>query len=82
MLIHGSADKLKEKKKINGTDFDGSEDITTEKWGTLRQFQLNGAIQGNASIDGGNNISIKTTVRSGTGAPSGGEDGDIYFQYN
>lgn len=80
--MHGSAEKLKTKRKINGTDFDGSEDITTEKWGISRQLQLEGAINGTANIDGSNNISIKTTVRSGTGTPSGGEDGDIYFQYN
>lgn len=55
--VTGNADSatiLKTKRKINGTDFDGSANITTEYWGTARTLTItDGTHNGTAtSIDG------------------------------
>lgn len=57
----GTATKLKNARKINGTNFDGSGDITTSKWGTARNIGLSGAVSGSASVDGSGNVTISTT---------------------
>lgn len=54
----GSATKLKTARKINGTNFDGSQDITTGKWGVSRKITINGALSGNANVDGSKDITI------------------------
>lgn len=38
--ITGSASKLTTKRTINGTEFDGSENITTANWGTARNITI------------------------------------------
>ena len=55
-----SATVLKTKRKINGTDFDGSADITTEYWGTARTLTItDGTNKGTAtSIDGSQNYTL------------------------
>ena len=45
---------LKTARKINGTDFDGSSDITTTKWGTSRTISIGGTER---SVDGSQNVS-------------------------
>lgn len=57
----GSATKFQTARKINGTNFDGSGDIITSKWGTARTIGVSGAISGNASVDGSGNVIINTT---------------------
>ena len=62
--LTGNADtatKLKTARKINGTDFDGSTDITTAKWGIARNISItdNAGHTGNVtSIDGSGNVSL------------------------
>lgn len=56
-----TATKLASSKTINGTNFDGSGNITTTKWGTSRVLALTGAVTGSASVDGSGNVSISTT---------------------
>lgn len=56
-----TASKLCSAKKINGTNFDGSAEITTSKWGTARTLALSGAVSGSASVDGSGNVTINTT---------------------
>ena len=58
----GTATKLAAPVQINGTAFDGSAPITTEKWGTARKITLTGDVTGTVSADGSGDISIATTV--------------------
>lgn len=60
LAMHGTATKLQTARKINGTNFDGSGDITTSKWGTARTLALSGAVSGSASVDGSGNVTITT----------------------
>lgn len=57
------AHKLIQKVKINGTDFDGSADITTTQWGTARNIKIgdeNGANAGTAvSVNGSTDVTLK-----------------------
>ena len=53
----GNATKLYSKRKINGTDFDGSQDIITEKWGAERNFTIDSVVK---KIDGSSNINFST----------------------
>lgn len=57
----GTATKLATARQINGTNFDGSANITTSKWGTSRNIALSGAVSGSASVDGSGNVTITTT---------------------
>lgn len=55
--FHGNLDgKLTTARKINGTDFDGSSDITTSKWGTSRTITTAGDFAGSFSTDGSGNV--------------------------
>ena len=45
---------------INGTYFNGSNNITTNSWGTSRTFALTGAITGSVSVDGSADINMTT----------------------
>lgn len=72
-----SATKLQTPRKINGTDFDGTADITTAKWGNSRTITLSGHVSGNANVDGGSNVTITTkqvltsqTVTSAANVPA------------
>lgn len=56
-----TATKLATARQINGTNFDGSGNITTNKWGTSRNIALSGAVSGNANVDGSGNVTITTT---------------------
>ena len=56
----GKAEKLKTTRKINGTAFDGSLDITTQRWGNGRNLTIDGVSQ---NVDGGSDINI-TTIQS------------------
>ena len=50
----GKATKLTNARTINGSDFDGSSDITTEKWGKERNITIDGVtnlINGSIDID-------------------------------
>ena len=57
----GTATKLATARTINGTNFDGSQNITTSKWGTSRTIGVSGAVSGSASVDGSGNVTITTT---------------------
>lgn len=56
-----TATKLQTARSINGTNFDGSANITTTKWGTSRNIALTGAVSGSANVDGSGNVTITTT---------------------
>ena len=53
----GCATKLDFKRKINGTDFDGTQDITTARWGNKRSFTIDSIEK---IIDGSSNIAFST----------------------
>ena len=53
----GCATKLDFKRKINGTDFDGTQDITTAMWGNKRSFTIDSIEK---IIDGSSNIAFST----------------------
>lgn len=50
-----SATKLQTPKKINGTDFDGTKEIVTEKWGTVREIKIGNITK---QVDGSQNINF------------------------
>lgn len=58
----GTATKLKEAVKINGVDFDGSEDIVTNIWGTEREFTISDSSKKNegesVKVNGESNVSL------------------------
>ena len=56
-----TATKLQTARTINGTNFDGSQNITTSKWGNARTIGVSGAVSGNANVDGSGNVTITTT---------------------
>lgn len=49
-----SATKLKTVRSINGTNFDGTSNITTTSWGTSRTITIGGTSK---SVNGGSNVS-------------------------
>ena len=53
----GKATKLANERTINGTVFDGSSNITTQKWGQGRNITIDGVTK---SIDGSSNIDFNT----------------------
>lgn len=57
--------KLQTARKINGTSFDGTSDITTSAWGATRTISLTGAVTGSVSTNGSGNITINTTYGTG-----------------
>lgn len=79
------AQKLTTARKINGTNFDGSIDITTSKWGTARTISISGtAGTTGTSIDGSANKDLiipktlsgftKITSTNFTGSLTGNAD--------
>ena len=58
-----TATKLVTARQINGTAFDGTTAITTNKWGTARSMNITDASGTNAggvvNVDGSNNITLK-----------------------
>jgi len=76
-----SATKLQTARTINGTNFNGTGNITTAKWGTARTLSLSGAVSGSANVDGSGNVTISTNITSGTAAPSSSTAGTVYIQY-
>ena len=57
-----SANKLKTAVKINNTSFDGTRDVTTDKWGKARKISISDATKTNtgiaANVDGGSDLSL------------------------
>ena len=53
----GKATKLENARTINGTSFDGSSNITTQKWGQGRNITIDGITK---LIDGSDNIDFNT----------------------
>lgn len=54
VYLNGSAEKLSVKRTINGTNFDGSANITTANWGTSRkinQISVNGSADVKLPLD-------------------------------
>lgn len=60
-----TATQLLNSRKINGTSFNGTADITTSTWGATRSITLSGAVTGTVSTNGGGNITINTTYGTG-----------------
>ena len=53
-----SASKLQTARQINGTDFNGSTNITTSKWGTSRNLTIGKTTK---AVDGSNEVSWSTS---------------------
>lgn len=73
-----TATKLATARAINGTNFDGSDAITTSKWGTARSITIKDATATNAgtatSVDGSGNVvlNLPATIKGNiTGNASG-----------
>ena len=63
----GTATKLQTARKINGTAFDGSGDITTATWGTARKVSISGGATAAAvSVDGSTDVNFNVTSIDGT----------------
>lgn len=86
-----SATKLQTARQINGTNFDGTANITTAKWGTARTITLGSYLSGSVSLDGSANVTLnanvigltsqgRKTAISGTTIPSSGVR--LYEVYN
>ena len=58
-----SAKKLTTARKINNTLFDGTAEITTDKWGKSRTVTLSGDVSGSKEVDGSSNFDISVTVK-------------------
>lgn len=56
-----TSNKLQTARTINGTAFDGTQNITTAIWGSTRTISLTGAVTGSVSTNGGTNITISTS---------------------
>lgn len=56
-----SATKLQTARSINGTNFDGTANITTASWGTARTLSLSGNASGSVSINGGSNVTLSVS---------------------
>lgn len=69
-----SATKLQTARQINGTDFDGTADITTAKWGTARNLTIGNSTK---SVNGSGNVSW---TLSEIGAASSNHTHGQYFQ--
>lgn len=63
--ISNQAASLLTSRKINGTLFNGTSDITTTSWGSTRTISLTGAVTGSVSTNGSGNITINTTYGTG-----------------
>ena len=66
--LQGNSDtttKLQTPRQINGTNFDGTSNITTSYWGATRTISLTGAVTGSVSTNGSGNITINTTYGTG-----------------
>lgn len=80
----GSAKKLKTARTINGTNFDGTENITTASWGTSRTVTVGNT---GKSVNGSGNVSWSMDeigIHLSTKEPtsSDGKNGDIWIVYN
>ena len=53
-----SATKLQTARQINGTNFDGSSNITTAKWGNARTLTMGQDSAGSVSMDGSANVTL------------------------
>lgn len=79
-----SANKLATARTINGTNFDGSGNITTSSWGTARNVTVGGTTK---SVNGSGNVSwsmdeIGIHVSSTEPTASQGKNGDIWIVYD
>lgn len=63
--LAGTATKLATPRLINGTNFDGSADINTARWGLSRTLTVNGLATGTVAIDGSKNVSLTLTLVEG-----------------
>lgn len=54
--------KLQTPHTINGTNFDGTANITTAKWGTARTITLGSYLSGSVSLDGSANVTLNANV--------------------
>ena len=61
LVMLGSATKLQTTRTINGTNFNGTGNITTAKWGTARKITISGAVSGNANVDGSGDVTISVS---------------------
>lgn len=78
-----SANKLATARTINGTNFDGSGNITTSSWGTARNVTVGGTTK---SVNGSGNVSwsmdeIGIHLSTTEPAASDGKNGDIWITY-
>lgn len=78
-----SANKLATARTINGTNFDGSGNITTSSWGTARNVTVGGTTK---SVNGSGNVSwslAEIGIHLSTTDPtaSDGKNGDIWITY-
>ena len=71
-----SATKLKTPRKINGTNFDGTQDITTANWGTARNFTIG---KTSKSVNGSTNMSWTLDEMGALPTAGGTMTGSIRF---
>ena len=73
----GTATKLANKRTINGTEFDGSGNITTANWGTARTITIGNSAQ---QVDGSGDVNFTLSAIGAAG--SGHLHDDRYVKLN
>lgn len=77
-----SATKLQTARQINGTNFDGTANITTNNWGQSRTLGTTGDVVGSVSVNGGANATA-TMMRRGcvVGQTSNTAGSNTWFKF-
>lgn len=57
-----TATSLQTTRSINGTNFNGTANITTANWGTARTLSFTGDVAGSASVNGSQNVATAMTL--------------------
>ena len=59
-----NAAQLKTPVEINGTSFDGTADIITDRWGTTRTLSFTGDVTGSSSVNGSESVATTMTLKN------------------
>lgn len=58
-----SAERLAAARDINGTPFDGTAGIVTDKWGKSRTIKLSGDVSASKSVDGSADVDMEVKIK-------------------
>ena len=75
------ANSIADNANYAGSSSPGGAATSAEKLATARTITIAGAVSGSASFDGSGDVTITTSVQSGTSAPSSLDTGALYAVY-